>query len=97
MSKRFNNLQIELTPKRYSEDQYQTYRLIKSLYDKGLGYRQIAIFLNGRDIRTHKGKEWGSNYVLSVLKRYKEREERLKLRNTQYKPIRSPMWIEFTK
>ncbi len=53
--------------------------MIKSLYDKGLSYRRITKQLNDRGIITHKGNQWGvnGNSVYSVLKRYKEREERI--------------------
>lgn len=97
VSKRFNYLQPEQNPTRYSEDQYQIYRLIKSLHERGLGYRRIAQFLNKKNITTHGGSEWGTQYVYSVLKRYKQRQERLKLRNTKYPLERGQMWVEFTK
>ena len=73
--------------------------MIKSLYDKGIGYRKISKYLNDRGILTEKGSKWGEtgNYVYSVLKRFKEREERLKFRNKKYEPVRSKMWLEYDK
>ena len=73
-----------------------TYRMIKSLYDKGLSYRRITKQLNDKGITTHKGNQWGvsGNSVYSVLKRYKERQNRLKFLNKKYEPIYSKMWIE---
>ena len=98
ISIRFNNLN-PINHNTYSEEQLQRYRLIKSLYDKGIGYRKISIYLNDRGILTEKGSKWGvtGNYVYSVLKRFKEREERLKFRKKKYQPIRSKMWLEYNK
>ena len=53
--------------------------------------------LNERGITTHKGSVWGGSYVYAVLKRYKERLERIKFRKMKYEPQFSKMWIEFTK
>ena len=66
---------------KYSDDQKRTYELIKSLHDEGWGYRRITKHLNNKRILTHTGKTWGEtgNSVYSVLKKYKEREERLEL------------------
>ena len=52
-----------------------------------MGYRKISVYLNDRGILTENGSKWGvtGNYVYSVLKRFKEREERIKtVRNKQY-------------
>ena len=59
------------------------YHLIKSLFDRGLSYRKITKHLNEIDIPTHQGKKMGGNWnsVYSVIKRYREREERLKHKN----------------
>ena len=85
-----------MNPDAFSEKQLQTYRLIKSLYDKGLSYRRITKQLNDKGITTHKGNQWGvsGNSVYSVLKRYKEREERIKYKNKKYEPTYSKMWVE---
>ena len=98
ISVRFNNLN-PINDNTYSEEQLERYRLIKSLYDKGIGYRKISKYLNDRGILTEKGSKWGEtgNYVYSVLKRFKEREERLKFRNKKYEPVRSKMWLEYDK
>ena len=98
ISIRFNNLN-PINHNTYSEEQLQRYRLIKSLYDKGMGYRKISVYLNDRGILTENGSQWGvtGNYVYSVLKRFKEREERLKFRKKKYQPIRSKMWLEYNK
>ena len=51
-----------------------------------MSYRKITKWLNRSGIKTHKGKLWGvtGNSVYSVLKRFKEREERMNLQNKQY-------------
>ena len=66
--------------------------MIKSLYARGFGYRKIAKFLNEKGIKTEKGCVWKSNYVHSVLKRCKERQERFNFRNKKYIPIFSKIW-----
>ena len=53
------------------------FNLIQTLHNSGLGYRKISYYLNERGIPTHKGNKWGSNNVYSVLKRHKQRENRL--------------------
>ena len=71
--------------------------LILTLKEKGLGYRRIAQVLNEKGIKTHKGSVWGGNYVYSVLKRYRQRLERIEFRKMKFEPQFSKMWIEFTK
>ena len=51
VSKRFNNLLNEVKPQGYSYEQMGIYRLIKSLFDKGLSYREITKHLNERGIK----------------------------------------------
>ena len=72
-------------------------QLILTLKEKGLGYRRIAQVLNEKGIKTHKGSVWGESYVYSVLKRYRQRLERIEFRKMKYEPQFSKMWIEFTK
>ena len=56
-------------------------------YEKGWGYKRITHWLNRSGIKTHRGKTWtktGSS-VHSVIKRMREREERIKnVRNKKY-------------
>ena len=92
---RFNNLISLQNLNRFSEKQYSRYRLIKTLYDNDLVYRRITLYLNEKDIITENGHYWKPNYVYSVLKRYKEIEERIKHRNKKYKPLFSKMWEEY--
>ena len=51
-----------------------------------MSYRGITKLLNKKGIKTHTGKEWGEtgNSVYSVLKKYRQREERLELLNKEY-------------
>ena len=95
---RFNNLN-PINHNTYSEEQLERYRLIKSLYDKGIGYRKISKYLNDRGILTEKGSKWGEtgNYVYSVLKRHKEREKRLEFINKEYEPEWSKMEVRWEK
>ena len=75
------------TVKKYTKQQQNVYDHIKSLKERGLGYRKISNLLNERDIKTSKGNTWTNTKVFSVLKRYKEREERLELINREYEPV----------
>ena len=61
----------------YSEHQQYLYDTIKELHGKGLGYRKISNWFNERDIKTTRGSEFKGNYVFSILKKGKIREERL--------------------
>ena len=70
----------------YSKSQKETHDLIKSLHESGLGYRRIAQHLNAKNITTLTGKEWKGNHVFAVLKRYREREERLSIKEEVFKP-----------
>ena len=73
---------------RVTKKQIITHQLISYLhYDLGWGYRKITKKFNDEwKIKTHTGKKWGKtgNSVYSVLKRFKEREERLILEKKQY-------------
>ena len=97
VSRRFNNLQSVQNPNRYSEKQYETYRLIKSLHEKGLGFTRIAEYLNSKNIKTLGRNRWVSNDVNSVLNRYRQKEERLALRNRKYEIKRSKMLVKFMR
>ena len=80
---------------RYTSEQEELHSIIKSLYDKGLGYRRIANHLNKLEVKTIKGNQWSNSNVYSVLKKYKERKERLILRDKTYKPIWSRTKIKW--
>ena len=81
------------TVNKYTKQQQHVYDHIKSLKEKGLGYRKISNLLNERDIKTSKGNTWTNAKVFSVLKRYREREERLELINREYEPVWGKMKV----
>ena len=60
----------------YSEHQQYLYNTIKELHGKGLGYRKISNWFNKRKIKTPRGSEFKGNYVFSILKKGRIREER---------------------
>ena len=53
--------------------------------------------LNEKGLTTEEGHPWKTINVYSVLKRYSEREERLKFRRKKYPLVRGKMWMEFTR
>ena len=61
----------------YSEHQQYLYDTIKELHGKGLGYRKISNWFNERNIKTPRGSEFKGNYVYSILKKGRVREERV--------------------
>ena len=97
VSVQFNNLNPKYDRSKYSKEQEETRKLIQSLHGSGMGYRKISHYLNEKGIMTIEGNRWKNTTVHSVLKRYRERQERLKLRNKRYKPTRSKMWLEYSK
>ena len=54
------------------------------MHKEGMGYRRISDFLNRSGIKTHTNKIWSNSKVHSNLKRTKERNERIALRNKTY-------------
>ena len=83
----------------YSPEQKHIHTLIKSLHDDGLSYRRITKHLNEKSIRAHKVNRWSEtgSSVYSVLKRYKERVERLAEINKEYEPVWGKMEIRWEK
>jgi hypothetical protein len=67
--------------------------------DSGISYRSITKYLNENNILTHTGKKWGAsgNSIHSVLKKYKERIERLKLLNREYDPVWGKMEVRWER
>ena len=55
-----------------------------------MGYRKIGQYLNERDINTARGNSWNNTQVFSVLKRYRQRQNREEVRET-------PSDIEFER
>ena len=73
---------------RYTPEQQELHDYIKNLHDSGMSYRRITKLLNKKGIPTHRGKEWGvsGNSVYMVLKRHKQRENRLEDMQRVYEP-----------
>ena len=69
-----NDLCVE---QKYTEEQQRNQDLIKSLNDGGMGYQKIANYLNEQGIKTVRGNTWKNTQVFSVLKKFRERLERI--------------------
>ena len=82
---------------KYTPQQQEIFNKIQSLHNSGLGYRKISHYLNDKGILTNKGKRWGGNNVYSVLKRHKEREDRIEYMNKEYEPEWSKMIVKWAK
>ncbi len=80
---------------RYTSEQKDLHSKIKALHQEGLGYRGIANHLNQLEIKTIKGNTWNNTNVYSVLKKYKERQQRLKKRDKEYEMVWSRMKIKY--
>jgi hypothetical protein len=63
---------------KYTKQQQRNHDLIKSLHDGGMGYRKIADYLNEQGIKTARGNTWKNTQVFSVLKKYRQRLDRIK-------------------
>ena len=71
--------------KEYTKRQQIIYVLINHLHDReGWGYRKISHWLNQSGIKTHRGKNWFSSSVISVLKRKHEYDLRIEQIRSQY-------------
>ena len=79
---------------KYTKQQQENHDLIQSLREKGLGYRKISKILNNKGIKTSRGTTRTNTKVFSVLKRFREREERLELINREYEPVWGKMEIK---
>ena len=82
ISRRYNNLTKDLS--QWNSKQEEIHSLIKSLQDKGLGYRKISNYLNSKKIKTKRNTTWTNSKIHSYLKRYKERTKRQNYRNKFY-------------
>ena len=83
-----------MPPVRYSEYQELLHTKIKELHDSGMGYRKIAKWLNENGYETPRRKRFFSNHVYSILKRHKDRQERLERINKEYELEYDEWWIE---
>ena len=93
------NLFVYKQNEKYTPEQAELHDYIKSLHDSGMSYRRITKLLNKKGIKTHTGKEWGEtgNSVYSVLKKYRQREERLELLNREYELEWGTMEVKWEK
>ena len=89
-----NDLCVE---QKYTEEQQRNHDLIKPLHDGGMGYRKISHYLNDKVITTSKGNRWKNTQVYSVLKRYKERQERLGFIEKEYEPVWGKMEVRWER
>ena len=63
-----------------------------------MGYRKISHFLNRSGIKTQRNKTFSNSSVHSILKRKKQREERIKeVRNKEYSVSMSKMKLEYLR
>ena len=76
------NLTHRINKHNWTEEQKRNHDLIKSMHDSGLGYRKIAYYLNEKGIKTVRGNTWNNSQVFSVLKRYQEKLDREKVRES---------------
>ena len=71
-----------------SKRQIAIHKLISFMkYEKKMSWRRISSWLNRSGIKTHRGKTWSKtgSSVHSVIKRMRQREERIKnVRNKKY-------------
>ena len=75
--------------KEYTKRQQIIYVLIQHLHNReGWGYRKISKWMNQSGIKTHRGKNWFSSSVISVLKRKHERDLMNEQIRNQYFPIK---------
>jgi len=75
--------------KEYTKLQQIIYVLIKYLHDREWwGYRKISQWLNQSGIKTHRGKNWFSSSVISVLKRQHEYDLRVQQIRNQHFPTK---------
>ena len=84
---------------KYSKRQEMIYKIISYLHnEERMSYRQITKKLNSFNIKTTRNKVFGKsgNSVYSVLKRFKEREERIKtVRQKNFKMKMSNFCIKY--
>ena len=70
--------------KQLTKRQIAIHTLIRFMDKEGMGYRRISNFLNRSGIKTHTKKIWSNSKVHANLKRLKEREKRIMLRDETY-------------
>ena len=78
--------------------QEEMFELIKSIHDSGLEYRLIAKRLRDINIKTARGCVCKNNNVFAVIKRYEERQVRIREeRNRKYEHKWGKMYFTFKR
>ena len=68
------------------------------MHGSGLGYRRIAKRLCDMNIKTAHGRVFKNNNVFAVIKRYEERQVRLREeRNRHYEHVWGKMYLTFKR
>jgi hypothetical protein len=63
-----------------------------------MGYRKISQWLNKSGIKTQREKTFSNSSVHSILKRKKQRDERIEsVRNQRYESSMGKMTLEFLR
>ena len=75
----------------YTEYQYFFYTNISKLREKRIAFNKIAEHLNKKKILSAKGKKFRGNHVYSIMKRKRERDEKLK---EKYTKVRSDFYLD---
>ena len=76
--------------------QGEMYELIKSMHDSGLDFRRIAKRLRDMNIKTARGSVFKNNNVFAIIKRYEERQVRLREeRIRKYEHTWGKMYLTF--
>ena len=72
---------------------------IKSMYDRGMSYKQIIKLLNEKNRPTHKDNKWdvSENSVYSVLLKHQQRLKRMEFQNKEYELQWSKMEVKWEK
>ena len=68
------------------------------MHDSGLGYRHIAKRLRDMNIKTDRGRVFKNNNVFAVIKRYQERQVRIREElNLKYEHKWGKMYLTFER
>ena len=75
----------------YTAYQYFLYETISKLREKSITFNKIADHLNKKKILSARGKKFRGGYVHSIIKRKRERDEKLK---EKYPEVRSDFYLD---
>ena len=79
--------------KEYTPKQKEILLLVNALLQTGLDNKSISNHLNENNYLTKNGHKFNPKNVHSLIRRYKEREERIKFMEKEYEPEWSKMKI----